>query len=156
MVPAPVPVTLTEKEQELEGGKFNAVMPIILPPGLAVISAELTQLPLRLVGLANTRPAGNVSLAERFINTALEFGLAKVKVREVVPFSGMLAAPNPLEMVGGNGGRATVRLAVLLVAPGPLSLAVIGPVVLCRIPKALGAVTFTEIKHAPWARFAGA
>ena len=144
MVPAVVPVTLTEKEQELEAGKFNAVIPIVLLPGLAEISAA--QLPARLFGLAITRPVGKMSLAETFINVTLEFGLVNMKVSEVVPFSGMLAAPNPLAMVGG---AITVSLAVLLVAPGPVSLAVIVPVVLFRVPKAPGTFTFTVIKQVP-------
>src|ERR1700730_9511879 len=126
LVPALVPVTLTENEQELEAGKVNAVIPTILLPELAVISAS--QLPDRLAGLATTRPAGKMSLAEMFINITLWFGLVSMKVRGVVPFSGMLAAPNPLAIVGGTVGGATVRLAVLLVAPGPLSLEAIGPV----------------------------
>lgn len=75
--------------------------------------------------------------------------MVNVKVREDVPFNGMLAAPNPLLIVGGSGGAITVRLAVLLVAPGPLSVEVMGPVVLSSVAKTLGAFTFTEIKHAP-------
>src|SRR5258705_2174352 len=154
LIPALVPVTSTEKEQELEAGKFNAVMPIILVPGSAIISAS--QLPTRLLALATTRPAGKVSLAAIFINITLAFGLVNRKVRVVVPFSGMLAVPNPLAMVGGTGGGVTVKLAVLLVAPGPLSLEVIGPVVLLSVPKSLGAFTFTVMKQAPWARFSDA
>jgi hypothetical protein len=99
MVPAPVPVTFTVKEQEPEAGRFKAVMLIVLLPALAEISAP--HVPARLFGLATTRPVGKESLAETFINTTLEFGLVNVKVREVVPFSGMLAAPNPLAIVGG-------------------------------------------------------
>jgi hypothetical protein len=81
----------------------------------------------------------------------LEFGLVKVKVSEVVSFNGMLAAPNALAIVGGSGGAVTVNVAVLLVVPGSLSVEVIGPVVLLNVPRALGACTFTEIKHVPWA-----
>src|SRR5215472_4774194 len=60
----------------------------------------------------------------------------------------MVATPKALLTVGGFGGGATVRLAVLLGAPGPLSLAEIGPVVLLNVPVAV-ACTFREIKHAP-------
>jgi hypothetical protein len=76
-----------------------------------------------------------------------------VKLREVVPFSGMLDTPKLLAMIAGSGGGATVRLAVLLAAPDPLSLAVIGSVVLFSIPKATGANTFTVIEHVPAAGF---
>jgi hypothetical protein len=89
-----------------------------------------------------------------FINITLAFGLVNRKVRVVVPFSGMLGVPNPLAMVGGTGGVVTVKPAVLLVAPGPLSFEVIGPVVLLSVPNALGAFTFTVMKQAPWAGFA--
>jgi hypothetical protein len=145
---------LTENEQELEAGKFKAVTPIVVPP--AVAERFPPHVPVKSLGVATTRPAGKVSLAETFINVTFEFELVNVKVRDVVPFSEMLAAPNPLAIVGGSGGAATVRLAVLLGAPGPVSLAVIGPVVLFSIPKANGAFTFTAIEHAPWAGFAGA
>src|SRR6266478_9218194 len=141
LVPALVPFTFTENEHELEGDKVNAVIAIMLLPGLALISAR--QLPARTFGLAITRPVGKMSLAETFINVTLEFGLVNMKVREVVPFSGMLAAPNPLAMVGASGGIITVRLAVLLVVPAPVSLAVIVPVVLFSVPKEPGAFTFT-------------
>ena len=147
LVPAPVPATLTEKEQELDGGRLNAEMPIVVLPGLATISPP--QLPARPLGLATTRPVGKASLAETFIKVRVVFGLVNVNVREVVPFSGMLEAPNALAIVAGNGAGTTVRLAVLLAAPGPLSLEVIGPVVLSRIPKAAGALTSTVIKQVP-------
>ena len=149
MVPAPAPLTLTEKKQEPAAGRFNAVNPIVLLPALAEMSPP--QVPVKLFGLATTRPAGIVSLAETFINVRLEFGLVNVKVSEVVSFNGMLAAPNALPIVGGSGGAVTVNVAVLLVVPGSLSVEVIGPVVLLNVPRALGACTFTEIKHVPWA-----
>ena len=146
-VPAPIPFTLTEKEQELEGGKVNAVTPIVLLPGLAEISPP--QVPIRLFGLATNRPGGKVSLAETFINSKVEFGLVSVNVSEVVLFNGIMAAPNALVIVGGSRGAVTVRVAVLLVVPGSLSVEVIGPVVLSSVPRALGAFTLTEIKHFP-------
>ena len=51
-------------------------------------------------------------------------------------------------IVGATGAAFTVRVAVLLVAPGPLSLEEIGAVVLFFTPVVV-AFTFTEIKHAP-------
>lgn len=144
-VPTLVPVTSTEKEQELDAARFNAVMPIVLLPALAVMLP--VQFPLRWLGVATTRPAGNVSLAETFINVTVEFGFAKVKVRDVVPLSGIVAAPKLLAIVADTGGAITVRLAVLLVAPGPLSFAEIGPVVLFSVPRVFGAFTLTEIRQ---------
>lgn len=50
-----------------------------------------------------------------------------MKLSEVVPFSGTLAAPNDFAIVGGP---ITVTVAVLLVAPAPLSFEETVPVVL--------------------------
>lgn len=89
-----------------------------------------------------------MSLAETFINVTVEFGFVKVKVSDVVPLSGILASPKLLAIVGATAGAITVRLAVLLVAPGPLSLAEIGPVVLLSVESVFGAFTFTEMRQA--------
>src|ERR1051326_1862297 len=59
----------------------------------------------------------------------------------------MLAAPNALAMLGGP---ITVMLAVLLVAPAPLSFDEIGPVVLFWTPTCTP-VTFNVIEHDPFA-----
>jgi hypothetical protein len=141
-VPALVPFTETLKEHELDAVRFKPVMAIVLLPALAVMFA--VQFPVRLLGVATTNPAGRVSVAETFVSVIVEFGLASVKVRDVVPFSGMVAAPKLLAMVGGRDAT-TIKLAVLLVAPDPLSLAEIGPVVLFSVPEEPGAFTFTEI-----------
>src|ERR1700676_868801 len=61
-------------------------------------------------------------------------------VKEVVPFKGMLAAAKALAMVGG---ATTVSSAVLLVAPVPPSVEVMGPAVLFLLPGEV-AVTLTE------------
>jgi len=105
-VPILVPVTATEKEQELEAVKVNAVIPIVFPPALAAILP--VQLPLRLLGLATTKPDGKVSVAETLFKVNAEFGFANVKVRDVVPFSGMLAALNAFAIVGLTGTGLTV------------------------------------------------
>ena len=59
----------------------------------------------------------------------------------------MLAAPNAFAMLGGP---ITVMLAVLLVAPAPLSFDEIGPVVLFSMPAAMP-VTFRLIVHEAFA-----
>ena len=105
-VPTLVPVTATEKEQELEDARFKAVMPIVLPPALAVILP--VQLPFRLLGVATTRPRGKVSVAETLLNVNAEFGFAKVKVRDVVPLSGILGELNAFVIVGLTGTGLTV------------------------------------------------
>ena len=105
-IPTLVPVTATEKEQELAAAKVNAVMPIVLPPAFAAILP--VQLPLRLLGLATTRPDGKVSFAETLFKVNAEFGFAKVKVRDVVPFSGIVAGLNAFAIVGLTGTGSTV------------------------------------------------
>jgi hypothetical protein len=103
------------------------------------------QLPVRLFGVATTRPEGNVSFAETLLNANAEFGFANVKVSDVVPLIGSVGTPKVLAIVGGAGVAITARLAVLLVPPGPLSLEEIGPVVLLSVPTVLGAFTVTVI-----------
>ena len=147
LVPAVVPVTLTENEQELAAGKFSEVKLMELVPELAAISDEATQLPVRPLGFATTSPVGNVSLNAMPTNGVDEFGLAMLKVSEVVPFNGMLAAPNALFTVGA---WTTSRVAVFLSVPGPLSLAEIGPVGLDSVPVPVTS-RFTVTTHVPLA-----
>src|SRR5262249_47962613 len=68
----------------------------------------------------------------------VEFGLVTVKVRLVVPFSGMFAAPNDFAIVGG----ATTVMLALPVEPVPPFAAETLPVTLFLTP-AVGAVTVT-------------
>jgi hypothetical protein len=75
-------------------------------------------------------------------------GLVMVKVVVVVPFSGMLAAPNALLIVGG---ATTLSVAVLLATPVPPLVEVIAPVVLTASPSTVP-VTFTvKVQDAPCA-----
>ena len=106
LVPTLVPITSTEKEQELEAARFKAVMPIVLAPAIAEIVP--VQLPLRLLGVAITRPGGKVSVADTLLNANAEFGFANVKVRDVVPLSGILAGLNAFAIVGLTGTGLTV------------------------------------------------
>jgi hypothetical protein len=99
LVPPLVPVTLTENEQLLFAGKSNEFMLIVLLPGLAEKAAA--QVPVNPLGVATTRPLGSASLNETFSRSVLAFGLVRVKVRDVVPFTGMVPAPKALAIVGG-------------------------------------------------------
>ena len=76
----------------------------------------------------------------------LAAGLVMVKVKLVEPFSGMLAAPNDLVIVGGV---ATDRFAVA-VLPVPPLVEVTLPVVLTKFPEAVP-VTFTVSVQEPLA-----
>src|SRR5262249_57737779 len=97
------------------------------PETVPVVIVPAPQDPVRPFGVATIRPAGRVSPNATPVRATVALGLVMVKVMLVVPFSGMLAAPNAFAMLGGP---ITVIDAVLLVAPGPLSFEEIGPVVL--------------------------
>jgi len=104
----------------------------ILPPvrltedAPAVAVAVPPQLLLRFGVGATTRPAGKLSVNARPVAADPALGFWMVMVREVTPFSGMLAAPNAFWMVTGE---ATLKLAVA-VLPVPPLVDVTFPVVL--------------------------
>lgn len=146
-VPPAVPVTLTEKEHDPPAGRFSELRLMEPLPGLAAMSEDAMQLPVKPFGFATTKPAGKGSLSAIPTSAVLELGLAMLNVSEVVPFSGMLAAPKALFTVGA---WTTSRVAVLLTVPGPLSLAEIGPVVFDRVPVPVTS-RFTVITQVPCA-----
>src|ERR1700691_438269 len=119
-----------------------------VPPAAA--AAVPPHVLVRPLGVATTKPEGKVSVNATPVSGMLfATGLASVNVREVVPFSGMLATPNALAMVGG---RATDRLAVA-VAPVPPLVDETVPVVLVCAPEAVP-VTFTvSVQDAETAMF---
>src|SRR5215469_5119830 len=104
--PAVVPVTFTETVQDAPGARLppdkdtedDALIAVAVPPQLLV----------RLAGVATTRPAGRLSVNATPFNVKLVLLLEIVSVRVVVPFSGMLAAPNAFVILGA---LITVRLA---------------------------------------------
>ena len=119
-----VPTTFTENVQEPPAA--------MVPPDKLTTEAEVVmvpdpQEPVRPFGLATARPAGSVSPNATPLRATVAFGFVMVKLRVVVPFRLMLAAPKALAM---DGGPITVMVAVLLGAPAPLSVEEIGPVVL--------------------------
>lgn len=59
------------------------------------------QAPAIPLGVETTKPAGKVSLNPMPLNDAAGFALFTVKLSEVEPFNGMLAAPNDLISTGG-------------------------------------------------------
>jgi hypothetical protein len=90
--PAAVPVTLIENVQE----PLAAIVPpdklIAFVPAVAVI-VPAPHVPVRPFGVEITRPAGSVSLKATPVSAVVVFGFVMVKLSEVEPFSGMLAAP---------------------------------------------------------------
>src|SRR5262249_58919890 len=126
--PPVLPTTFTAKVQEPPAAM---VPPERLtteePETVPVVMVPAPQEPVRPLGVATIKPLGRVSLKATPVKATVALGLVMVKVKLVVPFSGMLAAPNALVMLGGP---ITVIDAVLLVAPAPVSFDEIGPVVL--------------------------
>jgi hypothetical protein len=120
-VPAAVPVTFTEKVQELLVARVAPARLTVEEPASAVM-APPPQAPVNALGEDTTKPAGRLSVNATPVNaTVFATGLLIVKLNEVEPFNGMLAAPKALMI---TGGAATVMLA-FEVLPLPPSVEVI-------------------------------
>lgn len=140
--PADAPLTVTLNVHEPFVAKLAPVSATLLEPAVAVIVPP-PQDPFRPLGVATTIPDGNVSVNATPVNPAvLAAGLATVKLRVVVPFTGIFAAPKDLV---NEGGISTVRVAVA-VPPLPPSFDVTTPVVLFCTPIAVP-LTFTLNVH---------
>src|SRR6266700_4974628 len=138
LAPAVVPVTFTLKVHEALVAKVAPASVTLPEPAVAVIVPPPHD-PVRPFGVATTRPAGSVSVnATPVRGMVLAAGFVIVKLKLVEPFSGIVAAPNALVMVGGV---ATARFAVA-VLPVPPLVDVTLPVVLTKLPEAVP-VTFT-------------
>ena len=116
--PAAMPVIFAEKVQD----EFAAIVPperlIVFVPAVAVI-VPAPQEPVSPLGVEMTKPAGSVSLkATPLSDVLLLFWM--VKLSDVEPFSGMLAAPNALMITGGP----TTVIDALDVLPVPPSVEV--------------------------------
>lgn len=144
LTPAVVPVTLTETVQLALAARVPAERLTDPEPPTAV--AVPPQVLLRFGVEATTRPAGRLSVNAMPVSVSPVFGLLMLKVSEVVPFSGIVAAPNAFVILGGE---ATVRLADA-VLPVPPLVEVTAPVVLVYCPEA-APVTVTLNWHCPLA-----
>ena len=101
LAPEVVPFTFTEKVQEALAASVAPDRLTELEPATAVMVPP-PQVPLRPFGVLTSKPAGSVSVkATPVSETVLAAGLVMVKLRLVVPFTGMEAAPNDLLMLGG-------------------------------------------------------
>jgi len=128
--PAVVPCTLTDTVQLAPAARVPADRLTLPEPPTAV--AVPPQALLRFGVEATTRPAGKLSLKAMPLSASVVFGLLMLNVSEVVPFSGIVVAPNVLVMLGGE---ATVRFA-LAVLPVPPFVEVTAPVVFVYWPEA--------------------
>ena len=96
--PEVVPVTFTPKVHAAPPVSVALVKLTLAEPALATILPP-AQLPVSPFGVETTRPGGSVSVKPTpFRLTSL--GLSMVKLSEVDPFSGMLAAPKPFAIDG--------------------------------------------------------
>src|SRR5215831_212220 len=99
LVPAVVPWTSTETVQLAPGARLTPVKLTEDEPATAV--AVPPQVLLRFGVEATTKPAGRLSVKATPFNVKFVLVLEIVKVRLVVPFSGMVAAPKALAIDGG-------------------------------------------------------
>src|SRR4051812_49378446 len=148
LCPPVVPTTFTENVQDPPAAivppeRFTTEKPDTVP----VVMVPAPHDPGSRFGVATVSPPGSVSPNATPVSATVAFGLVIVKLSVVVAFKLMLAAPNAFAMLGGP---ITVMLAVLLVAPAPLSVDEIGPVVLFCTPAATP-FTFTLIVQLPFA-----
>jgi len=135
--PDATPVIFAVNVHVLVAAMVPPVKEMPLDPATAV--AVPPQVFVNPFGVATTSPAGSVSVNATPVSAmAFPAGLEIVKVSEVVPFNGRLAAPNALAM---EGGETTLMLADA-VPPVPPSTDVTFPVVLFFVPAAVP-VTFT-------------
>ena len=140
LVPAVVPVTLTESVHDALPARVPAERLTVVAPAVAV--AVPPQVFESAGVLATTKPAGRLSVNARPVRASVVFGLVMVKVSEVVPFAEIEEAPKALVM---EGGVATERFAVA-VLPVPPLVEVTAPVVLVYWPEA-GPVVVTLNWH---------
>ena len=97
--PTAVPVTLTETVQLAFGASDAPLKDTDEDPSAA--TAVPLQVLFRLPGVATTSPAGKLSVKATPLSVRFTLLLLRVNVRLVVPFSGIVAAPKALVMLGG-------------------------------------------------------
>jgi hypothetical protein len=136
--PAAVPVTLSDTRQLPPTATAPPFRLTALAPWAAVTVPP--QLFVNPFGVEMISPAGNVSAnATPASATVLAAGFVTVKLNDVVPFTGMLAAPKDSP---SDGGATTIRLAVA-VLPVPAFDEVTAVLVFVKLP-ALLPVKLTE------------
>jgi hypothetical protein len=115
IAPAAVPFTLTLRVHDPLAGNVPPERLTDVEPAVAV--AVPPQVFVNPFGVATTRPPVKASVKLTPLNEFEPLGLLIVKVNDVVPFTGMLAAP---KFLTNPVAESTLRVAVLLTAPAPL------------------------------------
>jgi hypothetical protein len=142
--PAVVPVTVTDKVHDPAAAidppaKLTEDDPAVaVPTPLQVFASPL--------GLETCIPAGNESVKATPVRVVVEFGLEMLSVKVVVPPAAIEGDPKDLLM---EGGATTVRVAVLDVLPGPLSLALTTLVVLFCTPAVIPTIVAVRVQVMP-------
>src|SRR5258708_4433045 len=113
--PAVVPVTFTTTVHEALAASVPPER--LAEPEPATAVAVPPHVLVNPLGVATTSPAGRLSVNATPFSVTPVFGFWIVKVSDVVPFSGIAAAPKTLVIVGG---LATVRFAVGVLPVPPL------------------------------------
>src|SRR5579885_3278709 len=113
--PGVMPVTFTEKVQLALDASVPPLSDTLPDPDTAVIVPP-PQLPAKPFGVATINPSGRLSVKATPVRAKLILGLFTLNVSEVVPFNGMVGAPNDFAIVGDNA-TVTVAVAVLPVPP---------------------------------------
>lgn len=140
-VPPDVPVTFNVTVQLPTAAMEPPLSEMLVVPAVAVTVPP--QVEVRPLGVEMIKPEGSVSKnATPDSLTVFAAGLVIVKVKLVVPFSAMLAAPKASAI---EGGAATAIVAEAL-PPVPPSVDATLPVVLIGAPAAVP-VTFSENVH---------
>jgi hypothetical protein len=143
-----VPFTFTENVQEVFAPRAAPVKITTPVPAVAVIVPPLQVPAINPLGVAITRPAGSVSLKLTPVRAiAFTAVLETVKLREVLPFSGIEAAPKLFEI---EAGAPTVRLAVA-VFPLPPLLEDTAPVVSVKVPAPVSVTLTVSVQLPPTA-----
>ncbi len=115
-VPTLVPVTLTPKVHEADPASVAPVKLISAEPGVAAMLPP-PQVPVSPFGVETTRPGGSVSRKPTPVKAADVLGLLMVNLSEVEPFSGMVAAPKPFAIDGGEFPDPLVMRTLSMMAP---------------------------------------
>jgi hypothetical protein len=126
-VPSVMPVTFTLKVHEALDARV-ALAKLTLPDPAVAVIVPPPQLPVSPFGVETTRPAGSVSVKPTPVNAVDALGLTIVKLSDVDPLSGMLAAPNDFTIVGGTATAPRVTRAILFESPSVYQRLPSGPV----------------------------
>jgi hypothetical protein len=110
--PVEVPFTFTENVQEVLDARVapDRLTELVF---CAAVIVPPPHVPVRPFGVATSRPAGSASVKPAPVSaTVFEAGLVMVKLRLVLSFTGIEAAPNDLPMVGGPTTAKVIGLPV--------------------------------------------